>query len=78
MSLADDLRMERDMVYHSFAGTPSKHSDTVEGIRALVIDKDHSPNWQPARVEDVTTAMVDTFFVSPWEADEHPLKNLHS
>jgi enoyl-CoA hydratase len=76
MSLADDLRMERDMVCHSFAGTPQKHSDTVEGIRSLVIDKDHAPKWQPARIEDVTPTMVDTFFVSPWTADEHPLRHL--
>jgi enoyl-CoA hydratase/carnithine racemase len=76
MRLADDLRMERDMVFHSFAGTPNKHSDTVEGIRSLVIDKDHSPKWQPARIEDVTPAMVDAFFVSPWTAGEHPLAKL--
>jgi enoyl-CoA hydratase len=76
MSLADDLRMERDMVYHSFAGTPHKHSDTVEGIRALVVDKDHMPKWQPARIEDVTPAMVNAFFMSPWTAAEHPLKFL--
>jgi enoyl-CoA hydratase/carnithine racemase len=76
MSLADDLRMERDMVFHSFAGTPNKHSDTVEGIRALVIDKDHAPKWQPERIEDVTPAMVDAFFVSPWTASEHPLRHL--
>ncbi len=76
MSLADDLRMERDMVYHCFAGTPSQHSDTVEGIRALVIDKDHTPKWQPAPIEDVTPAMVNAFFVSPWSAGEHPLRVL--
>ncbi len=76
MSLADDLRMERDMVYHSFADTPQKHSDTVEGIRALVIDKDHSPKWQPARMENVTPAMVDAFFASPWTSSAHPLRHL--
>ena len=76
MSLADDLRMERDMVYRCFAGTPTHHSDTVEGIRALVIDKDHSPKWQPARLEDVTQTMVDAFFVSPWAAVAHPLQKL--
>ena len=74
--LADDLRMERDMVFHSFAGTPNKHSDTVEGIRALVIDKDHAPKWQPERIKDVTPAMVNAFFVSPWTASEHPLRHL--
>ena len=76
LSLADDLRMERDMVFHSFAGTPNKRSDTVEGIRALVIDKDHTPKWQPERIKDVTPAMVDAFFVSPWTASEHPLRHL--
>jgi enoyl-CoA hydratase/carnithine racemase len=76
MSLGDDLRMERDMVYHSFAGTPRMHSDTVEGIRALVIDKDHHPKWQPAQIESVTAEMVDAFFVSPWLAKNHPLNAL--
>ena len=76
MNLADDLRMERDMVFHSFAGTPNKHSDTVEGIRALVIDKDHAPKWQPARIEGVTAVMVNAFFVSPWAVDKHPLCGL--
>lgn len=76
MSLADDLRMERDMVYRSFAGTPQKHSDTVEGIRALVIDKDHTPKWQPARIEDVTPDKVTVFFESPWTRENHPLQKL--
>lgn len=76
MSLADDLRMERDMVYHCFAGTPSQHSDTVEGIRALVIDKDHTPKWQPARIEDVIPERVEVFFESPWTREDHPLQKL--
>jgi enoyl-CoA hydratase len=76
ISLADDLRMERDMVYHSFAGTPERHSDTVEGIRALVIDKDHAPKWQPARIEDVTPDKVEVFFESPWTRENHPLQKL--
>jgi hypothetical protein len=33
-------------------------SETVEGIRALAVDKDHAPRWNPARIEDVTPAMV--------------------
>ena len=78
MSLADDLRMERDMVFHAFAGTPKRHSDTVEGIRALVIDKDHRPQWQPARLSEVTDVLVNAFFVSPWAADQHPLRGLSS
>jgi enoyl-CoA hydratase/carnithine racemase len=77
MSLGEDLRMERDMVYHSFAVTPQKHSDTVEGIRALVIDKDHHPKWQPAEVLDVTPSTVNSYFVSPWLSAAHPLTHLN-
>lgn len=51
-------------------------TDTMEGIRALVIDKDRTPRWNPARLEEVTPAMVDGFFVSPWPAHAHPLAGL--
>ena len=76
MGLADDLRMERDMVHHCFHLRSVQDSDTVEGIRALAIDKDHSPQWKPARVEDVGAAEAARFFVSPWPADHHPLRHL--
>ena len=76
MGLADDLRMERDMVHHCFHLRSVQDSDTVEGIRALAIDKDHSPQWKPARVEDVDAAEAARFFVSPWPADHHPLRHL--
>lgn len=33
-----------------------------EGIRALLIDKDKAPKWQPARLEDITDDMVDRYF----------------
>ncbi len=76
MSLADDLRMERDMVRHCFQLRPGAASETVEGIRALAIDKDHKPRWSPTRIEDVKPGMADAFFVSPWTADAHPLRDL--
>ncbi|WP_431102639.1 enoyl-CoA hydratase/isomerase family protein [Roseateles noduli] len=76
MSLADDLRMERDLVHHCFHLRPGAASETVEGVRALAIDKDHAPKWHPARVEDVTRADVEAFFQSPWTAAEHPLRGL--
>ena len=80
MSLADDLRMERDIVRHCFnavhLGRTGAASETVEGIRALVVDKDHSPKWHPARIEDVTPAQVAPFFVSPWPVWAHPLRSL--
>jgi len=75
MGLADDLRMERDMVRHCFFLRPGQ-SETVEGIRALAVDKDHAPQWSPARIEDVTPEMVAPFFASPWPAHAHPLASL--
>ena len=76
MTLADDLRMERDMVHQCFHLRPGVESETVEGIRALAVDKDYQPQWKPARIEDVTAEMVAPFFVSPWPAWAHPLAAL--
>jgi enoyl-CoA hydratase/carnithine racemase len=76
MSLSDDLRMERDMVHHCFHLRSVAESETVEGIRALAVDKDHSPNWKPARVEEVDLSEAERFFVSPWPSDHHPLRDL--
>ncbi|MDZ7937232.1 MAG: enoyl-CoA hydratase/isomerase family protein [Rhodoferax sp.] len=80
MTLAADLRMERDLVRHCFATQHLERSgpssETVEGIRALAVDKDHAPQWNPARLEDVTPEMVAPFFDSPWPAASHPLAAL--
>ena len=75
MPLEDDLRMERGMVRHCFYLRPGQ-SETLEGIRALAVDKDHTPRWQPARIEEVNEAMVAPFFDSPWPAHAHPLAAL--
>lgn len=76
MSLADDLRMERDMVHRCFHLRPGTASETVEGIRALAVDKDYKPVWNPARIEDVKAAMTQAFFESPWTPETHPLRAL--
>ena len=76
MSLPDDLRMERDMVYQCFHHRPGASSETVEGIRALAVEKDYSPKWSPARIEDVKPGMADAFFETPWTVDTHPLRQL--
>lgn len=76
MSLADDLRMERDLVRHCFHLRPGAASETVEGIRALAVDKDHAPRWSPSAIAEVTADMVAPFFGSPWPAWAHPLAHL--
>jgi len=76
MNFADELRMERNMVYQCFHLRAGAASETAEGIRALAIDKDYSPIWSPARIEDVKPGMADAFFASPWTQETHPLKGL--
>ena len=76
LTLADDLRLERGLVRHSFHLRPGASSETLEGIRALVIDKDHAPRWNPATIADVDPALVAAYFESPWPAHAHPLRDL--
>ena len=76
LTLADDLRMERGLVRRCFHLRPGAAGETLEGIRALVVDKDHAPKWNPPTIAGVTPAMVDAFFVSPWPAHAHPLRDL--
>jgi enoyl-CoA hydratase len=78
LDLAQDLRLERDLVRNCFHLRPGAASETVEGIRALAVDKDHKPRWSPALVEAVTSRHVEVFFDSPWPAHAHPLRHLHA
>ncbi len=71
MSVADCLRMERNMVRRSF-----EHGEVLEGVRALVIDKDNAPVWSPPTLEQVDSAMVESFFSAAWPAYAHPLRDL--
>jgi enoyl-CoA hydratase/carnithine racemase len=71
MTLVDCLRLEYNMMMQVFA-----HPDVVEGIRALAIDKDNQPKWQPAHLNDVPADMVDAFFKPRWKAEDHPLAKL--
>lgn len=76
MTLADDLRMERGLVRHCFHLRAGAASETLEGIRALAVDKDHSPRWNPPTIAELSPAMVDAFFAPPWPAHAHPLRDL--
>jgi enoyl-CoA hydratase len=41
-----------------------RRSDFYEGIRALLVDKDKAPLWDPGRIEDVTQDEVESYFRS--------------
>jgi enoyl-CoA hydratase len=43
--------------------------DFIEGVRALIIDKDNAPVWNPATPEQVTDEWIDAIF-APLPANE--------
>lgn len=68
LDLADCFRMELDVVSHAFTD-----GDFIEGVRALIVDKDQTPRWRVASHDAVDPDAVRGFFVSPWEGGRHPL-----
>lgn len=54
LSLADVFRLEYNVALGCCA-----HGDFAEGIRALIIDKDRTPRWNPASLEGVTPALIE-------------------
>jgi enoyl-CoA hydratase/carnithine racemase len=53
--------------------------DFQEGIRALLIDKDKSPEWNPASLSEASSKWVQRFFTPAWpETEPHPLADLGS
>lgn len=72
LSLADALRLELIVTLQCCA-----RPDFSEGVRALIIDKDHKPKWQPATVAEVTQEWIDGHFAAPvWPGSKHPLADL--
>lgn len=71
MSLAQVFRLEFVVTLHC-----ATRPDFVEGIRALIIEKDQQPKWNPAQLADVTPPWLDGFFADPWPANQHPLADL--
>lgn len=50
------------------------HPDFAEGVRALLIDKDNTPQWQPASLSELDDAYLNEYFQAPWA--QHPLADL--
>ena len=71
LSLADCFRMELNLILAAF-----DHGDFIEGIRAMIVDKDRNPRWKPATLREVDPAAVQRFFAPRWSAARHPLAHL--
>ena len=56
-SFTDEMRAE-----YALAGRVARTHDFREGVRALLIDKDNAPQWDPATPEEVTDEMLDVLF----------------
>ena len=56
-SIEECLEMEFTMVQNFMAG-----HDFFEGVRALLVDKDKSPKWQPEALTGVSATDVEKYF----------------
>ncbi len=67
-SFTENMRME----YRIAARVVARH-DFLEGVRAVIVDKDNAPKWSPARLEAVSEALLDEIFAPlPSEQDWTP------
>ncbi|MHA7683290.1 enoyl-CoA hydratase/isomerase family protein [Cupriavidus sp. PET2-C1] len=71
LDLADCFRMELGVVSHAFT-----QGDFIEGVRALIVDKDNAPRWRVKKAGEVSEAVVQSFFDSAWPRESHPLAML--
>ncbi len=70
-SLEDNFRMELVLSCRC-----AQMGEFQEGVRALLVDKDLSPQWQFATQEAVTKDILEQVFTSPWDQQAHPLRDL--
>ncbi len=61
---ADEMRQE----YAVGAHVVQRH-DFLEGVRAVIVDKDNAPRWDPSTPEGVTDHVIDQIFAPLSEAE---------
>ena len=62
---ADEMRQEYAVAAHVV-----QRPDFAEGVRAVLIDKDNNPQWEPGTPEAVTEHMIDTIFAPLPDGEE--------
>jgi enoyl-CoA hydratase len=63
-SFAEEMKIE-----YRIGARVVRRPDFIEGVRAVILEKDNAPKWRPASLEGVTDAMLDDIF-SALPADE--------
>jgi len=61
---ADNMKLE-----YRIASRVLTRPDFAEGVRAVIVDKDNAPKWNPATPEEVTDELIDSIF-APLPADK--------
>ncbi|KAL7051004.1 hypothetical protein ACKWTF_004292 [Chironomus riparius] len=59
LSLQECLKIENTLIWRMSTTYPE---DFMEGIRAMIIDKDMKPKWNPRALKDVSDEHIDKFF----------------
>ena len=57
------------MEYRIGARVVQRH-DFLEGVRAVIVEKDNAPKWDPPTLEGVSKAMLDGIFAPLPSAEE--------
>jgi enoyl-CoA hydratase len=71
-SFAEVMEME-----YRLGGRTVRTHDFQEGVRAVIVDKDQDPRWDPAELEGVTDAQLDALFAPlPTDQEWTPLPGL--
>ena len=65
---APDFAANMAMEYRIGARVVQRH-DFLEGVRAVIVDKDNAPKWDPATLEGVGEELLDAIF-APLPADQ--------
>ncbi|OLF38257.1 enoyl-CoA hydratase/isomerase family protein [Psychrobacter sp. Cmf 22.2] len=71
LSIEQVLYLETNVAVHCAA-----NPDFKEGVRALLIDKDRTPNWSRSLADCLSTEgqeYIHQHFTNPYAKDEHPL-----
>lgn len=73
LGLADCFRMELNLIHGCF-----EQGDFIEGIRALIIERDNQPRWNPPTLAATDPAAIRRFFEPRWPPERHPLADLRN